>query len=62
MSTSEIDQAELERILKRNGLDLTATQLQAILPGAQIFRRMIERVNAPLPREAETAVIFKVEQ
>ncbi|MFO1161160.1 MAG: hypothetical protein U1E60_20120 [Reyranellaceae bacterium] len=62
MSTSEIDQAELERMLKKSGLNLTAPQLQSILPGAAIFRRMIERVNAPLPREAETATTFKVEQ
>ena len=33
-----------------------------ILPGAEIFRRMIERVNAPLPREAEPALTFDVEQ
>lgn len=62
MSTPEIDKDELEGILKRNGHDLTPAQIEAILPGAVIFRRMIERVNAPLPREAEPALTFDVEQ
>jgi hypothetical protein len=62
MSTAEIDKDELERILKRNGHNLTPAQIEALLPGAAIFRRMIERVNAPLPREAEPALTFDVEQ
>jgi hypothetical protein len=62
MSPSEIDPAELAPILKRDGLDLTPAQIEAILPGAAIFRRMIARVNAPLPREAEPALTFDVEQ
>lgn len=62
MSTPEIDNDELAGILKRNGHDLTPAQIEAILPGAAIFHRMIERVNAPLPREAEPALTFDVEQ
>jgi len=62
MSTPEIDKDELGRILKTSGLNLTSAQIEAILPGAAIFRRMIERVNAPLPREAEPALTFDVEQ
>jgi hypothetical protein len=62
MSTSEIDPAELARILKRDGLDLRPAQIESILAGAAIFRRMIARVNAPLPREAEPALTFDVEQ
>ena len=62
MSTPEIDKDELASILKRSGHDLTPTQIEAILPGAAIFRRMIERVNAPLSREAEPALTFDVEQ
>lgn len=62
MSTSEIDKDELGRILKRNGHDLAPAQIEAIMPGAAIFRRMIERVNARLPREAEPALTFDVEQ
>lgn len=62
MSTPEIDKDELERILKTSGHNLAPAQVEAIMPGAAIFRRMIERVNAPLPREAEPALIFDVEQ
>jgi len=49
-------------MLKRAGLALTPAQVKAILPGAAIFRDMIARVNAPLPREAEPALTFDVEQ
>jgi hypothetical protein len=62
MSRSTIDEDELSQMLNRAGLILTPEQVRAILPGAEIFRRMIERVNAPLPREAEPALTFKVEQ
>jgi hypothetical protein len=62
MSTPETDKDELGRTLKTSGLNLTPAQIEAILPGAAIFRRMIERVNAPLPREAEPALTFDVEQ
>ena len=62
MSTPPIDEAELEAMLARAGLTLTPAQVKEILPGAEIFRRMIERVNAPLPREAEPALTFDVEQ
>ena len=60
MSLPPIDEAELQRMLARAGLNLTSDQVHSILPGAAIVRRMIERVNAPLPREAEPAVMFKV--
>ena len=62
MSTPPIDEAELTTTLRRAGLVLTPQQVQAILPGAAIFRAMIARVNAPLPREAEPAPTFKAEQ
>jgi hypothetical protein len=62
MSTPPIDEAELNAILLRAGLALTPDQVKAILPGAAIFRAMIGRVNAPLPREAEPAPTFDVEQ
>jgi hypothetical protein len=60
MNLPPIDEAELQRVLARAGLNLTPEQVRSILPGAAIVRRMIERVNAPLPREAEPAVIFGV--
>ncbi|HTB37571.1 MAG TPA: hypothetical protein VK777_10805 [Reyranella sp.] len=62
MSTPPIAEAELEAMLARAGLTLTPAQVKEILPGAEIFRRMIERVNAPLPRDAEPALTFDVEQ
>ena len=62
MSQPPIDEAELQRVLARAGLNLTPDQVRSILPGAAIVRRMIERVNAPLPREAEPAVTFKAEK
>ena len=62
MSTPPIDEAELEAMLVRAGLTLTPAQVKEVLPGAEIFRRMIERVNGPLPREAEPALTFDVEQ
>lgn len=55
-------EAELAAILTRAGLALTAEQVRALLPGAAIIQAMIDRVNAPLPREAELAVTFKAEQ
>ena len=62
MTTGPIDEAELNAMLDRAGLALTPDQVRAILPGAAIFRQMITRVNAPLPREAEPALTFKAEQ
>jgi len=62
MSQPPIDEAELQRVLARAGLNLTSEQVRSILPGAAIVRRMIERVNAPLPREAEPVVTFKAEK
>jgi hypothetical protein len=57
-----IDEAELAVLLKRAGLTLTANQVKAILPGAGIVHGMIGRIHAPLPREAEPAMTFDVEQ
>ncbi len=62
MSVPPIDEAELKRILARAGLELTPEQVRSILPGAAIVQRLIERVNAPLPREAEPAVTFRVDK
>ncbi|MPZ34146.1 MAG: hypothetical protein GEV13_24695 [Rhodospirillales bacterium] len=62
MSPPSTDDAELAALLKRAGLSLTVSQVKAILPGVEIVQRMIERINAPLPREAEPALTFDVEQ
>ena len=55
-------EAELARILALNGLLLSPEQVRAIAPGVVIIRAMLARVNAPLPREAEPALIFNAEQ
>ena len=62
MSRPTIDEQELGQILKGAGFTLTPEQVRALMPGVEIFQRMIERVNAPLPREAEPALTFSVEQ
>jgi hypothetical protein len=62
VSTPPIDEDQLDAILKRAGLVLTPEQVRGILPGAVIFQGLIARVNAPLPREAEPALTFDVEQ
>jgi len=62
MSTPPIDEAELKAMLARAGLPHSPEQVKAILPGAEIIQRMLARVNGPLPREAEPALTFKVEQ
>ena len=62
VSPPSIDEAELDAMLKRAGLNLTAGRVKELLPGAVIFQGLIARVNAPLPREAEPALTFDVEQ
>jgi len=62
VSTAKIDEAALKVLLDRAGLKLTPDQVREILPGAELFSGMIARVNAPLPREAEPALTFDVEQ
>jgi hypothetical protein len=62
MAEPPLSEADLAAILARAGLSLTQDQVRAVLPGAEITRELIERVRAPLPREAEPAVIFRADQ
>ena len=62
VSAAKTNEAELAVLLSRAGLKLTPDQVREILPGAELFRGMIARINAPLPREAEPALTFDVEQ
>jgi hypothetical protein len=62
VSAKKIDEAELAAMLGRAGLKLTPEQVREILPGAELFRGMIARINAALRREAEPALTFDVEQ
>ena len=57
-----IDESELKAMLARAGLPHSPEQVKACLPGAEIVQRMLARVNEPLPREAEPALTFDVEQ
>jgi hypothetical protein len=59
---STIDETELKAMLARAGLPHSPEQVKEILPGAEIFQRLVGRVNEPLPREAEPALTFNVEQ
>jgi hypothetical protein len=62
MSVPPIDEAEIKTRLARSGLPHSPEQVRAILPGAVIVQGMLARVNEPLPREAEPALTFNVEQ
>jgi len=57
-----MDETELKAMLARAGLPHSPEQVRAILPGAEIVQRLLARVNTPLPREAEPASTFDVEQ
>ena len=57
-----IDETELKTMLARAGLPHSPEQVKELLPGAEIFQRLLARVNEPLPREAEPALTFDVEQ
>lgn len=62
MTIPPIDEAQLAILLARAGLPHSPEQVKACLPGAQIVQRLLARVNVPLPREAEPALTFNVEQ
>lgn len=57
-----IDETELKAMLVRAGLPHSPEHVKELLPGAEIVQRLVARVNAPLPREAEPALTFDVEQ
>jgi hypothetical protein len=59
---STIDETELKAMLARAGLPHSPEQVRAIMPGAEIVQRLLVRVNTSLPREAEPALTFQVEQ
>ncbi len=62
MTEPTLGEVDLAAILERAGISLGPDQVRDLLPGAAIMQRLIERVNAPLPREAEPAVTFTPEQ
>jgi hypothetical protein len=62
MSKPPIDEPELAHILAHSGLNLTPEQVRDILPGAALLLGMIARAQTSMPREAEPALTFNVEQ
>jgi hypothetical protein len=49
------------QMLDRTGLSLTDAQKAVLFKAWPMFQAMVARATAPLPREAEPAVIFKPE-
>ncbi len=56
-----IDFATFETLMAQTGLSLTSDQLRGVYEGYGGLQAMLARVNAPLPREAEPALTFDVE-
>lgn len=54
----KISKAAFEVLVAQAGLPLNATQVQEIHQAYGLLEAMLTRVNTPLPREAEPAVIF----
>jgi hypothetical protein len=50
--------AEFEVLVAQAGLPLSAAQKQEIHQAYGLLEDMLARVNAPMPREAEPALIF----
>ena len=61
-SSAGVSEADFDVLVARSGLPLSDAQkatLRAVYP---TFKALVDRVTAPLPREAEPALIFPVEQ
>jgi hypothetical protein len=59
--TPKLTAAEFEVLVAQAGLPLNAAQKQEIHQAYGLLEGMIARVNSPLPREAEPALIFTPE-
>lgn len=57
-----IDLATFATLLDQSGLRLTLEQIASVYEGYGYLEAMIARVNTPLPREAEPALIFRAEE
>jgi len=60
-SPTGIDQTTFSGMLDRAGLTLSDAQKTALFEVYPMFQAMIARATAPMPREAEPAVIFMPE-
>jgi hypothetical protein len=54
----KINRAEFDLLVAQSGLPLNETQRQEIHQAYGLLEDMIARVNTPMPREAEPALIF----
>jgi hypothetical protein len=53
-----IDRETFDGMLDRSGLTLSDTQKSTLFEVYPLFRAVIARASAPMPREAEPSVIF----
>ena len=58
---TDIDHTSFGGMLDRAGLTLSDEQKAVLFEAYPLFQAMIARATAPLPREAEPAVIFMPE-
>ncbi len=56
-----VSESDLETLVARTGLPLDAAQKAMLLHAYPMLEAMIARVTAPMPREAEPALIFHAE-
>jgi hypothetical protein len=57
----KVSEADFDRMVAQAGLPLSADQKRGLYDAYWMLEGMIERVNTPLPREAEPAHLFIVE-
>jgi hypothetical protein len=58
---SPMDKAEFETLVAQTGLPLDDSQKEMLRTAYPMLETMIARVTAPMPREAEPALIFHAE-
>ncbi|MFI5014304.1 MAG: hypothetical protein ACHQAY_18360 [Hyphomicrobiales bacterium] len=57
----KVSEADIDRMVAQAGLPLSADQKRVLYDAYWMLEGMIARVNQPLPREAEPAHLFIVE-
>jgi hypothetical protein len=60
--TPPIDDAAFAALVAASGLPLDPTQVASLREGYALLAPLLERLHAPLPREAEPALTFTPEQ
>jgi hypothetical protein len=58
----KVSEADFDCMIGQAGLPLSAEQKRVLYDAYWMLEGMIERVNTPLPREAEPAHVFVVEE